>query len=367
MPWISEAQKHYEEYVDYYTSLLDEYINDRILEMAPAYGELQEMAIKHLEEVTYKYLDEQNPDFVPSRRWAKKVQEEYLTKIIPELNLLNAKLQPFSTSVICGTVFYGANTTAYILEQAAKCPITIPNLNKSGVLGIIANPWLPDGKTYSDRIRASVQLVADQAEKTVKELVTKKMQYSDAAKVLSTRIDESYYNSSRIIRTEMTRANSLGTSYSYMENADIMDGKYRDATFDSKTSAYCAADADYSKRKPYDLDYDTPLNPGLPGRRIPNHPHCRCRWVAILSGLGIKDRQKAALDREGGLYYTKAGSYDAYAKEIGLPSVKDMVNADNPKKYLRPGETLEDLNRQVQRKTFNSHIITVPNSLDIHN
>ena len=367
MAWISEAQKHYEEYVDYYTSLLEDYVDDHILELAPAYGQLQEAAVGYLEEVAKKYVNEQNPDFVPTRRWAKKIQEEYLTKIIPELNLLNAKLQPFATSVICGTVFYGANTTAYILEQAAKCAVTVPNLTASGVLSIIANPWLPDQKTYSDRIRTSVSLVASKSEEVVKELVTKKMQYSDAAKKLSQGIQESYYNASRIIRTEMTRANVLGTSYSLMENADIVDGKYRDATFDSKTSAYCAADADYSKRNPYDLDYDTPMNPGLPGRRIPNHPHCRCRWVAILSGLGIKDRQKAALDQYGDLYYTKAASYDEYAKEVGLPSVKDMVNADNPKKYLRPGETLADLNQQVVRKRFNGQIITIPLGLDIHN
>ena len=123
MSWISEAQKHYEEYVDYYTSLLDTYIDDRILEMAPAYGQLQEMAINHLEYVAKKYVDEQNPDFIPTRRWAKKIQEEYLTKIIPELNLLNAKLQPFATSVICGTVFYGANTTAYILNRLPDVPL----------------------------------------------------------------------------------------------------------------------------------------------------------------------------------------------------------------------------------------------------
>lgn len=61
--------------------------------------------------------------------------------------------------------------------------------------------------------------------------------------------------------------NGLTRTKNDMENADIVDGKYRDATFDSKTSAYCAADADYSKRNPYDLDYDTPMNPGLPGRR----------------------------------------------------------------------------------------------------
>lgn len=170
-----------------------------------------------------------------------------------------------------------------------------------------------------------------------------------------------------VVPLAVAYCHGLSDKANLMENADIVDGKYRDATFDSKTSAYCAADADYSKRNPYDLDYDTPMNPGLPGRRIPNHPHCRCRWVAILSGLGIKDRQKAALDQYGDLYYTKAASYDEYAKEVGLPSVKDMVNADNPKKYLRPGETLADLNRQVVRKRFNGQIITVPLGLDIHN
>ena len=81
MAWISEAQKHYEEYVDYYASLLEDYVDNHILELAPAYGQLQEAAVAYLEEVTKKYVNEQNPDFVPTRRWAKKIQEEYLTKI----------------------------------------------------------------------------------------------------------------------------------------------------------------------------------------------------------------------------------------------------------------------------------------------
>lgn len=38
MAWISEAQKHYEEYVDYYTSLLEDYVDDHILELAPHTG-----------------------------------------------------------------------------------------------------------------------------------------------------------------------------------------------------------------------------------------------------------------------------------------------------------------------------------------
>ena len=56
MAWISEAQKHYEEYVDYYASLLEDYVDNHILELAPAYGQLQEAAVAYLEEVTKKYV-----------------------------------------------------------------------------------------------------------------------------------------------------------------------------------------------------------------------------------------------------------------------------------------------------------------------
>ena len=71
--------------------------------------------------------------------------------------------------------------------------------------------------------------------------------------------------------------------------------------------------------------------------------------------------------RDNDVAYLILKFFDEYAKEVGIPSVKDMVNADNPKKYLRPGETLADLNRQVVRKRFNGQIITVPLGLDIHN
>ena len=33
-----------------------------------------------------------------------------------------------------------------------------------------------------------------------------------------------------------------------------------------------------------------------------------------------------------------------------------MVNNDNPKKYLRPGETLDDLKQDVQRRTFQTQV-----------
>lgn len=362
----SDAQTTAEAYIEYYGEQLEEMIGQRTVEMAPAYDELQRAAMAHLEQLAKEWDSELNADLKRSRKYTKKIQEAFLTQLIPELQLLNAKLEPFATAVIAGTVFFGANTTAHLLEQAAKTPVTITNLTRSGVLGIIANPWLPDGRNYSDRIRANTALVATNAEKTIKNLVTKKLSYNEAARELSDKIGESYSNATRIVRTEMTRANALGSSYSMLDNADILDGKYRDAVYDSRTAAYCAADSDYSKKHPYDLDYDTPSNPGVPGKRIPNHPNCRCRWVPCIKALGAKERGKIARKNDsktswGENYYTEATSYDDYAKERGLPSVKDMVNHDDPKRYLRPGETVEDIYREVKRQDFGGHSIVVPN------
>lgn len=346
-------QKDLMGYSEHYTDQLETLIGSRMQELAPEYRRLQAKAIGYLEQLN-REVETASAEKLLSKRFQQRIQQMYVTQILPDLELLNASQQPYFTEVLAGTLQYGYYTAAYSLEQAAKVAVTVPLLNRAGVLGIIANPWLPDKKTYSDRIRANVQLVADKTTETVKDLVTKRLSYNEAARALRGQIGESYYNATRLIRTEMTRANALGASYAAMENADILDGKYRDATRDKKTSAKCAADADYSRTNLYPLDYDTPANPGIPGKRIPNHPHCRCRWCTVLSAVGVKARQKTARAEDGPnsfgkSYFTDEATYDGYAKERGLPSVKEMLEADNPKRYLRPGETVESLKKRVKR------------------
>lgn len=350
-------------YNEYFANELEKLIGKRSKELAPLYRRLQKSAVEQLEQLN-KELESTSDAKRKSKRLRVQMQQRYVDSILPDLELAKAAQDPYVTEVLCGTFEYGYYTQAYSLEQAAKVRTTVPVLNRAGVLGLIANDWVGDGHTYSDRIRASTDLVAKNAEKVVQDLVTKRLSYNEAAHSLKDKIGESYYNAVRIVRTEMTRANGLGTSYAAMENADILDGKYRDAVYDSRTSAMCAHDADYSKANPYPLDYDTPANPGVPGARIPNHPNCRCRWCTVLSAIGIDKRQKIARDNDsknsfGYNYYTEAETFDDYAKERGLPSVKEMLDGDNPKRYLRPGETVADLNKKVKRVTFNGKTVTV--------
>ncbi len=350
-------------YTDYFNKQLDTLIGSRLTELEPLYKHMQKSAVEYLEQLNTE-LEKLPEAKRKSKRVQVQMQKQYVAQILPDIELAKAAQDPYVTEVLCQTVEYGYYTQAYSLEQTAKVKVNVPILNRAGVLGIIANDWVGDGHTYSDRIRVNTALVAKHSKEVVKDLVTKRLSYNEAANMLSDKIKERYSNAIRIIRTEMTRANSLGASYAGMENADILDGKYRDAVFDGRTSAMCRQDADYSREHPYPLDYDTPANPGIPGKRIPNHPNCRCCWRMILSAIGIENRRKLARkndskDSYGENYYTEAATFDDYAKERGLPTIKEMIQGDNPKRYLRPGETVKSLNKKVKRVKFNGKTVVV--------
>jgi hypothetical protein len=239
---------------------------------------------------------------------------------------------------------------AFGLEQAAKIEIKVPTVSAEQVLSVINNPWLKDGKTYSDRLRQNTAILAEKAYQVVGKSVVEGWGVNEAARTLTAVADEGYFNSVRLIRSELTRVMGQAQSTLYMENADVLDGKRWVATKDGRTAARDAR----NDGKMYDLDYDTPEKPGRPGERIPNHPHCRCRWAPILSALGISTRERIARkgDSKGGYgerYYTKARDYEEYAKERSLPSLNDRLAAENPKKYLRRGETVDDFGPTVGR------------------
>lgn len=232
-------------------------------------------------------------------------------------------------------------SNAWGLEQAAKVRISVPLVSADQVLAVVNDPWLPDGRNYSDRLRSNTAFLADKAYSVVEEAIAKGWDINTATLKLSNVAGEGYFNSVRLLRTELTRVSAQACSSLYMKNADILDDKYWRATLDSRTAPKDAK----NDGKVYALDYDTPENPGIPGERIPNHPHCRCRWSPRLSALGISTRERIARgagdskDAFGERIYTQARTYEEYAKERGLPSLDEQLATDDPRKYLRRGET----------------------------
>lgn len=357
---MADRQKLLDEYTQYYAKQLNLLVGQRAVELETPYRLLQLNSVEHLKKLYKDAINNVDLKTLKSKQYKIRLQEQLVAQLWPDLQLLDFKQQAYFTSVLSGQLQYGYYTSAYTLEKAAMIRTTVPILLKSNVLGIIANPWLPDKANYSDRIRVNTALIAEKTKDVVTDIVTKNLNYNNAANLLKTKIDESYYRSIALVRTEMSRASSYGGTLSAINNADILDGKYWDATLDSRTAPRCAA----NDREIFDLDYDTPVNPGVAGKRIPNHTNCRCMYVnklRYLDPIDIRQARKGdSKTKWGESYVTNAKNYDDYAKERGLPSVKEMLESDDPKRYLRPGETIASLNKQVVRKTFNRNTIVVP-------
>jgi hypothetical protein len=79
----------------------------------------------------------------------------------------------------------------------------------------------------------------------------------------------------------------------------------------------------------------------------------------ILSALGINTKGRIARFK-GERSYTDAGTYREWADEVGLPNLDERLERDNLKSYLRPGESLDDLNKRVVRRKHPAGDVTVP-------
>lgn len=252
---------------------------------------------------------------------------------------------------------------AFGLEQVAKVALKVPVLTQGHVMGVLANPWLPDGNTYSDRIRANTKYLARKMVGTLEKAMGAGWSINRTAREIQNNAQEGYFNAVRLARTEINRAAAQGANHVYMENADIMDGKRWNAVLDARTAPKDAA----NDGNIYPLDYDTEENPGKPGERIPNHPNCRCKWTPVLSALGVSTKERIARGdgdtktNYGERTYTKARTYKEYAEERGLPDVDDAVRNEDPRRYLRRGETIADVPKtffdpfqptRIELKTF---------------
>lgn len=229
---------------------------------------------------------------------------------------------------------------AWGLEQAAKISVNVPQLSYSQAMGVISNPWLPDGKTYSGRLRTNTAYLAQKMYTSIEEGLKVGRGVNETALRIQETAGEGYNNAVRLARTEYTRAAGQGASFLYMQNADVLDGKRWNAVLDKRTAPKDAS----NDGKLFELDYDTPSNPGTAGARIPNHPNCRCLWSPVISALGVSEKERVARGEGdsttnfGERIYTKSRTYREYAKERGLPDLDDRLANDDPRRYLRPGE-----------------------------
>lgn len=339
---IAERQAKLDAYVAQYDAILEQRALKYAQEIAPFW---QRAGQRIGQEMAALIAEMQDAQGVPIRR--QPIQEAKLRNMQQAIEhlgkLLHYVREAEQTEKLTNNLAFTYAESYYFhafgLQDAAQAGIIAPAVTYGQVMGVLANPWLPDGNTYSDRIRANTAYLALKMRTAVEEAVQKGYDINRTARNIQAIAQEGYFNSVRLARTELNRAASQASSHVFMQNADILDGKRWNATLDSRTAPKDAA----NDGKIYDLAYDTPEMPGKPGERIPNHPNCRCKYSPVLASLGVREGERIARgegDSEtnfGERVYTKARTYREYAKERGI-DLDERLRNDDPRRYLRNDE-----------------------------
>ena len=340
---LARRQKDLDGYTDKYKQLTDARTAQFAAEVAPIW---QRTAQRLEIQVQNLYKEYANAEGVLDAAKMNTIKRE-IDKLAQMRNQLQKEIkgiEPLVKNKLTKHIGFEFARSHYVsafnLEKAARVAVQVPLLSYNAVMGVLNNPWLKDGFTYSDRLRANTQYLADKMGQSIGRAMTEGWDVQKAARHIVKTAGEGFYNSVRLARTEITRASSQGASNLYMENADILDGKRWEATLDGRTAA---RDAE-NDGKIYPLEYDTPEMEGAAGERIPNHPNCRCGWAPLLSALGVSDKTRIAREGDtpeswGKNTHTKARTYREYAAERGLPSLDERLAGDDLRRYLRPGET----------------------------
>ena len=348
---IARRQKDLEGYTDRLQLELENMVGPYMKDLAPAWQRMTDRLEKKIENLYKQAGALTDPTKIQALQNEAQRLAMLQASLAADLKHMEARLQPYYTGMLKHQFEKSYYLNAFGLEQAGRLSVQVPVLTQSQVLGVLANPWLPDGANYAARLGRNTAYLAEKMRGAVAEAVSEGWGISKTAQRIRDVAGEGLSNAVRLARTELNRASSLGASYCYMQNADVLDGKRWNATLDSRTAP---KDAD-NDGEIYDLDYDTPENEGLPGERIPNHPNCRCKYSPVLSALGVRQRERIARGKGdstteyGERTYTEAKTYREYAKAKGLPDLDDRLARDNLKAYLRPGETVADLNKTVVR------------------
>lgn len=301
--------------------------------VTPSFKDLKDYLLLNVKVVFNRYGKENGLldklKFTPTVRkeWVKQLRER-AASVVPAMSSLMRNAIAFDRV----QSYY---QHSFALERSVKVPVVPPSITADELLKKADKPWLPDGGAFSDRLYRNTTALADTVNAIIKKATDKGWSVEQTAKLISEHADITYRQAVTLARTEFTRAVSQGASEAMLAQADILEGKRWDATLDSKTAPRDAA----NDGNIYPLDYDTPANPGRVGERIPNHTNCRCLWSAVLRKLGVSKAERIAKDLQGNRVFTAANTYREYAEKYGLPDLDERLRTEDPRRYLRRGES----------------------------
>lgn len=196
----------------------------------------------------------------------------------------------------------------------------------------VKTKWL--GENFSSRVWKNKNALLAQLDQLIPQDFVRGRGNREVAKDIATRLQTSYHNAARLVRTEMNHISNQATLDSYRASGIVEEYEYL-ATLDNRTSDICR-----------ELDEKHfPLKQAQTGVNLPPmHPYCRSTTIPYFPEDDLsKKSDRIARNEEGKSYFV--GKDVSYQEWVDMRAAKTYAErvAKNPKKYAEMNDSASDI------------------------
>jgi len=317
--YIERLKKEYERAIQSIQrdieAFYERYAINNEISMAEARKLLSKSELKNFR-ITLEEFIEKAKDNVDGR-WTRELNNIYyrarisrlealLTQIRQEIEMLAGGMQEGTKNLLSTTYTDTYYRTLYEIQKGTGIGVSFARVDKEALNKVLHTKWL--GENYSERIWRN-------RDKLVMELQTKLSQafirgdsVERTSKVLAERMEVSFSNAVRIIRTESSFIVHQATWDSYKTSGVVEKYEYL-ATLDDRTSEICRSmDGRVFKLSEKEVGVNYP----------PLHPNCRSTVVPYFNDDEDVGK-RIAKDEKKGVYYVPGNmTYrEWYEKYVG--------------------------------------------------
>jgi len=264
--------------------------------------------------------------------------EELITNIRHNIETLSTGYNIGLGQILTEAYQDGFYRTMFDIQKQAGFGISFTTPGGKQLEMAIRERWM--GQNYSDRIWADKNKLIIQLEQMLSQEFVRGRGPREVAKDFSDKMQTSYYNAQRLIRTELNYISNKGSMKAYEESGVVEKYQYL-ATLDSRTSDICRE----LDGKIFELK-EAKVGVNLP----PLHPHCRSTTIPYFEDNEIEDRVARDEDGKGKSYKLgKDVTFFKWVEQYGSPEFKKRIQ-EQRKRFLdmdKPSFTMESLTNHL--------------------
>jgi SPP1 gp7 family putative phage head morphogenesis protein len=252
--------------------------------------------------------------------------EELITNIRHNIETLSTGYNIGLGQILTGAYQDGFYRTMFDIQKQAGFGVSFTTPGGKQLEMAIRERWA--GQNYSDRIWTNKNKLIIQLEQMLSQEFVRGRGPREVAKDFSDKMQTSYHNAQRLIRTELNYISNKGTMKAY-EESEVVDRYQYLATLDSRTSDICREmDGKVFTTKEGQIGVNIP----------PLHPHCRSTTIPYFEddeiSEYIEDRVARREDGTGKSYKLgKNVTFFEWVEQYGSPEFKKRVQ-EQRKRFL---------------------------------